>query len=79
VSNKKLTWSVVHGMSTTRWAYDIGYEVIVCADACADPDPRAYAALLDESVFPDSWIGLWRIARVLPTSQINELRPPQAD
>jgi len=62
-------------LSTARWAYDIGYEVIVCADACADPDPQVDAALLDESTFPNSWIGLWRIARVLPSTKIMELRP----
>jgi nicotinamidase-related amidase len=60
-------------LSTTRWAVDVGYQVIVCADACADPDPRAHAALVDESVFPQSWLGLWRIARVLPAAQIAEL------
>jgi Isochorismatase family len=60
-------------LSTTRWAVDIGYRVIVCADACADPDPGAHAALTDENVFPRSWLGLWRIARVLPTARISEL------
>lgn len=60
-------------LSTTRWAVDIGYQVVVCADACADPDPSAHAALLDEGVFPDSWLGLWRIARVLPAARIGEL------
>lgn len=38
-------------LSTTRWAVDTGYQVTVCADACADPDPGAHAALTDESVF----------------------------
>lgn len=61
-------------LSTARWAYDIGYEVAVCADACADPDPRAHAALIDQSAFPESWIGLWRIARVLNTSEVADLR-----
>lgn len=60
-------------LSTTRWAVDTGYQVTVCADACADPDPGAHAALLDESVFPSSWLGLWRIARVLPVARISEL------
>lgn len=60
-------------LSTARWAVDIGYRVIVCADACADPDPGAHAALLDESVFPQSWLGLWRIARIQPAGQISEL------
>jgi nicotinamidase-related amidase len=60
-------------LSTTRWAVDAGYQVTVCADACADPDPGAHAALVDESVFPQSWLGLWRIARVLPAAQIVEL------
>jgi nicotinamidase-related amidase len=60
-------------LSTTRWAADVGYQVTVCADACADPDPGAHAALVDQSVFPQSWLGLWRIARVLPTAQISEL------
>jgi hypothetical protein len=36
-------------------------------------DPEAHAALLDESVFPSSWLGLWRIARVLPAARISEL------
>lgn len=62
-------------LSTARWAYDIGYDVIVCADACADPDPQVDAALLDGSTFPNSWLGLWRIARVLPSTEINELHP----
>jgi nicotinamidase-related amidase len=62
-------------LSTARWAFDVGYEVTVCADACADPDPQAHAALLDESVFPKSWIGLWRITRVRQSTEINELRP----
>jgi nicotinamidase-related amidase len=61
-------------LSTTRWAVDIGYQVIVCADACGDPDPGAHAALTDAAVFPDSWIGLWRIASVLPVEQISALR-----
>ena len=60
-------------LSTTRWAVDTGYRVTVCADACADPDPGAHAALVDDSVFPESWLGLWRIARVLPAAQISEL------
>jgi nicotinamidase-related amidase len=64
-------------LSTTRWAADTGYRVIVCADACADPDPQAHAALVDETVFPQSWLGLWRIARVLPANQISELGAPQ--
>ena len=25
------------------------------------------------AVFPESWLGLWRIARVLPADQISEL------
>ena len=60
-------------LSTTRWAADCGYRVIVCADACADPDPDAHAALVDEAVFPRSWLGLWRIARVRPADRISEL------
>jgi nicotinamidase-related amidase len=60
-------------LSTTRWAVDTGYRVTVCADACADPDPGAHAALTDEDIFPKSWLGLWRIARVLPAAKISEL------
>jgi nicotinamidase-related amidase len=60
-------------LSTTRWAADIGYQVIVCADACADMDAGAHAALTDQSIFPTSWLGLWRFARVLPAAQISEL------
>lgn len=61
-------------LSTTRWAVDTGYKVTVCADACDDPDPEVNAVLLDESVAPKSWIGLWRIADVLPAAEIPELR-----
>ena len=60
-------------LSTTRWAVDTGYRVTVCADACADAEPGAHAALLDDGVFPQSWLGLWRIARVLPAARISEL------
>ncbi|MGF7239275.1 MAG: cysteine hydrolase [Frankia sp.] len=60
-------------LSTTRWAVDVGYEVVVCSDACDDPDPGAHAALVDAGVFPGSWLGLWRIARVLPTAEIAAL------
>ena len=62
-------------LSTPKWAYDVGYDVTICADAYNDPDPQAHAALLDETVFPSSWIGLWRIARVLQSAEINDLRP----
>ena len=48
----------------------MGYRVIVCADACADPDPEAHAALVDRTRLPTSWLGLWRIANVLPTAEI---------
>lgn len=65
-------------LSTTRWAVDIGYRVTVCADACADPDPGAHAALTDESVFPTSWLGLWRIAGVLPAARIGWPQAPAA-
>lgn len=60
-------------LSTTRWAYDIGYRVVVCAGACADTDPGAHAALVDEQVFPQSWLGLWRIAKIQATSDIEVL------
>jgi nicotinamidase-related amidase len=60
-------------LSTTRWAADIGYQVIVCADACADMDAAAHAALTDQTIFPTSWLGLWRFARVLPAAEISEL------
>jgi nicotinamidase-related amidase len=60
-------------LSTTRWAADIGYKVIVCADACADMDAGAHAALVDQRVFPTSWLGLWRFGRVLPAAEISEL------
>jgi nicotinamidase-related amidase len=60
-------------LSTARWAYDIGYEVAVCADACADPDPQVHAALVDESVFPGSWIGLWRLARIVRPADVGDL------
>jgi nicotinamidase-related amidase len=59
-------------LSTSRWAFDVGYEVVVCAAACADPDPQVQAALLDKSVFPQSWLGLWRIARILPSIDLTD-------
>jgi Isochorismatase family len=39
-------------LSTTRWAYDVGYKVTVCVDACSDPEPGAHAALVDPTIFP---------------------------
>ena len=57
-------------LSTTRWAFDVGYHVIVCADACADPDPDVHAALVDQAIYPSSWLGLWRIANVLNAADI---------
>ncbi|MGW1713110.1 isochorismatase family cysteine hydrolase [Streptomyces sp. NPDC002156] len=62
-------------LSTTRWAVDTGLKVTVVADACDDPDPQVNALLLDESVAPKSWVGLWRVADVLPAAEIPELRP----
>jgi nicotinamidase-related amidase len=63
-------------LSTSRWAFDIGYEIVVCADACDDPDPAVHAALTDDKVFPDSWIGLWRIATVQAATEIDALNLP---
>ncbi|MDT3445770.1 MULTISPECIES: isochorismatase family protein [unclassified Pseudofrankia] len=62
-------------LSTSRWAFDVGYQVTVCSDACDDPDPDAHAALVDASVFPSSWVGLWRIATVAPAAEIAALHP----
>jgi nicotinamidase-related amidase len=58
-------------LSTTRWAFDIGYRVTVCRDACADPDPEVHEALVDESRFSQSWLGLWRLATVVPTTAVD--------
>jgi nicotinamidase-related amidase len=62
-------------LSSARWAADVGYRVVVCRDACADPDPGAHAALVDPDVFPQSWLGLWRIATVLTTADVPQLAP----
>ncbi|MEV0618868.1 cysteine hydrolase [Nonomuraea sp. NPDC050404] len=59
-------------LSTTRWAHDLGYQVAVCANACADPDPQAHAALVDTTIFPDSWLGLWRIARMVHPAEVGD-------
>ncbi|WP_020572778.1 cysteine hydrolase [Parafrankia discariae] len=61
-------------LSTSRWAFDVGYQVVVCSDACDDPEPEAHAALVDAAVFPRSWIGLWRTADVRPTAEIAVLQ-----
>jgi nicotinamidase-related amidase len=63
-------------LSTSRWAFDIGYKIIVCADACSDPDPAVHAALTDDKVFPESWVGLWRIAAVQAAREIDVLKRP---
>ena len=60
-------------LSTTRWAVDIGYQVIVCADACADMDAEVARRADRRDVFPTSWLGLWRFGRVLPAAEISEL------
>jgi nicotinamidase-related amidase len=64
-------------LSTPRWAADIGYRVIACADACADMEAGVHAALTDQNIFPTSWLGLWRFARVLPAAEIGELSAEQ--
>jgi nicotinamidase-related amidase len=61
-------------LSTARWGFDVGYEVIICSDACSD-QPSAHAALIDPKVHADSWLGLWRIATVVPAEQIQVLYP----
>ena len=66
-------------LSTTRWAVDLGYQVTVCSDACADPDPQVHVALIDPSVFSESWLGLWRIATVSKLADIDQLGPHRQD
>jgi nicotinamidase-related amidase len=61
-------------LSTTRWATDVGYRVTVCSDACADPVAEVHTALVDSTVFPDSWLGLWRIADIQTVDQIDALK-----
>jgi hypothetical protein len=61
-------------LSTSRWAFDVGYRVTVCTEACDDPDPRVHAALTDEHVFPQSWLGLHRVANVAQMSAIEVLK-----
>jgi nicotinamidase-related amidase len=59
-------------LSTARWAFDVGYNVVVCSDACSD-QPATHAALIDPTVHADSWLGLWRIATVVPAAEISVL------
>ncbi len=51
-------------LSSARWAYDLGYKIVVVADACSDPDPEVHR-ILTEPVHDASWIGLWRLADVV--------------
>lgn len=48
-------------LSTVRWAADIGYQLVVVADACADRDPEVHR-VLTEKLFP-------RQATVLSTQE----------
>jgi nicotinamidase-related amidase len=52
-------------LSTSRWAFDAGYRVVVIADGCSDPDEDVHKTLTDPGHHPDSWVGLWRIAEVV--------------
>ena len=40
-------------LSTARWAFDVGYEVTVCADACADPRPAGPCRAARRVGFPE--------------------------
>ncbi len=48
-------------LSTVRWGADIGYQLVVVADACADRDPEVHR-VLTEKLFP-------RQATVLSTQE----------
>jgi nicotinamidase-related amidase len=56
-------------LSTTRWAFDCGYKIIVADDLCHDIDPRVHEALT-QKVHPDSYLGLWRIAEVTQSADV---------
>jgi nicotinamidase-related amidase len=56
-------------LSTTRWAFDCGYKIVVAQDLCHDIDPRVHEALT-KKVHPDSYLGLWRIAEVTTSADI---------
>ena len=38
-------------LSTIRWAADIGFKLVVVADACSDPDPEVHRVLM-EKIYP---------------------------
>ncbi|CAI7973865.1 MULTISPECIES: hypothetical protein [unclassified Parafrankia] len=52
--------------SSTRWHW-LGVPVfhVVSESMCDDSEPEVRTALVDARVFPQSWIGLWRIASLL--------------
>jgi nicotinamidase-related amidase len=54
-------------LSTSRWASDAGYRAIVVADGCSDPDEEVHKLLTEPAYHPTSWVGLWRIAEVVPS------------
>ena len=57
-------------LSTSRWAFDAGYRVIVVADGCSDPDEDVHGLLTDSTAHSDSWVGLWRIAEVASSAAV---------
>ncbi len=57
-------------LSTTRWAYDLGYKLWVVADGCSDPDRDIHETLVSSSVGSMSWLGLWRLAHVATTEEL---------
>ncbi len=62
-------------LSTTRWAFDVGFRTIVVTDGCSDPDPQMHDVLTRPTETP-SWIGLWKIAELITADEIIGLLGP---
>ena len=58
--------------STARYGFDVGYKQIIIEDACGDPEPAAHRALTSLQTYPASYLGLWRLARIITTEQFTK-------
>jgi nicotinamidase-related amidase len=56
-------------LSSTRWAFDLGYKIVVVTDACSDPEEEIHK-ILTEKDHDSSWVGLWRLATMTTSESL---------
>ena len=58
-------------LSTARWAFDLGYKLVIVEDACSDPEPEVHRALTQQQAHPKSYLGLWRMGQVTTAQEFS--------